>query len=588
MSDLRPDDALHVADHATLKEQGVIVVAGDRRRIAVFADGNDVYAVENNCPHMGFPLDKGSVKDGLLTCHWHQARFDLRSGCTFDLWADDVARHETWLEAGEVYVAPQPVVTLDETQHRARLRRGLEQNVGLVQAKSVLALLEGGASLQGVLGDVVRFATSNLTTVTEGLIRTGCVARIFDYLSRRTAYKALYYAIRQVGEETSESTPRRRRQALGEEAHGLVTLKLWLKQWVRTRHRDGAERTVLTGIQELTDAELADLVFGGATERLYANGGHLVEDCNKVLELTELLGREEAADLVPLAIPGMASARGREESTNWHHPIEIVEPLRELEARLPEILSGPRAVDWPASAPDGAIDVLRATLLGDDPLDILTALEATLAGGAPPGWLAREVGYAAAMRLARFATSNEVTDWFNPQHTFIYSNGVYHAVSRSTAPEVVRGIFHGAISVYVDRYLDVPPARLPRERTTRDALPTDAGELRRLLLVALDGRGNVERAADLVSRHVSLGGDLRALIDTLTLATVREDLDFHCLQVLEAGVNQCRAWDTGTEREDILVGVTRNLAAHCPTRRAGDQTAEIALRLHNGERIFEG
>jgi len=39
---------------------------------------------------MGFPLDRGSVEDGILTCHWHHARFDFASGCTFDLWADDV------------------------------------------------------------------------------------------------------------------------------------------------------------------------------------------------------------------------------------------------------------------------------------------------------------------------------------------------------------------------------------------------------------------------------------------------------------------------------------------------------------------
>ena len=42
-------------------------------------------------PRVGaFPLERGSVEDGILTCHWHHARFDLESGCTFDLWADDV------------------------------------------------------------------------------------------------------------------------------------------------------------------------------------------------------------------------------------------------------------------------------------------------------------------------------------------------------------------------------------------------------------------------------------------------------------------------------------------------------------------
>ena len=38
--------------------------------------------LDNRCPHMGFALDRGSVDDGILTCHWHHARFDLASGCT--------------------------------------------------------------------------------------------------------------------------------------------------------------------------------------------------------------------------------------------------------------------------------------------------------------------------------------------------------------------------------------------------------------------------------------------------------------------------------------------------------------------------
>jgi nitrite reductase/ring-hydroxylating ferredoxin subunit len=31
-------------------------------------------------PQMGFSLDRASIEDGILTCHWHQARFELTSG----------------------------------------------------------------------------------------------------------------------------------------------------------------------------------------------------------------------------------------------------------------------------------------------------------------------------------------------------------------------------------------------------------------------------------------------------------------------------------------------------------------------------
>ncbi|MFP6836253.1 MAG: Rieske 2Fe-2S domain-containing protein [Pseudomonadales bacterium] len=572
---------IRVGTKAELEEQGVVVVRGRHRRIAVFADGDAVYAVENNCPHMGFPLDRGTVRDGMLTCHWHQARFDLRSGCTFDLWADDVARYACWEENGEVFVSAVPDFVPDEAFHRARLVRGIEQNVGLVQAKSILALLEGGASLPSVLQAVVEFATANLTEVSEGLIRLICIARLYPNLSRDTAYQGLYYAIRKIAEEASTSTPRRPRDPLAQGGHDLDTLKLWLRQWVQTRHRDGAERTVLTAVEKLAPDEIAELVFMGATERLYADGGHQLEGCNKVFELIELLGADQAPALVGLLMPDMTGARGREESTNWHHPIELVEPLRALEKRLPDVLAVDADPQWCGG------EALTQVILGDDPLASLLALEQAFNDGAPAHLVARQVSYAAALRLARFATSNEVTDWFNPQHTFIYTNGVFQAVTRSPTPDVVRGIFHGAMSVYMDRYLNVPAARLPSMRASRDELGSDSAELQTALLRELDQRANIERVADIVSRYVDLDLDLAGLIDTLAYATVREDLDFHSLQVLEAGVNQCSVWPSGPERENILVGVARNLGAHCPTRRAGQQTAEIAQRLHRGDIIFE-
>ena len=51
-------------------------------------EGGQVFALDNRGPHMGFPLERGSVGDGILTCHRHHARFELASGCTFDLWAE--------------------------------------------------------------------------------------------------------------------------------------------------------------------------------------------------------------------------------------------------------------------------------------------------------------------------------------------------------------------------------------------------------------------------------------------------------------------------------------------------------------------
>jgi nitrite reductase/ring-hydroxylating ferredoxin subunit len=53
---------------------------------------------------MGFPLDLGSADDGILTCHWHHARFDHESGCAFDLWADDLPICPVEVRNGEIWV----------------------------------------------------------------------------------------------------------------------------------------------------------------------------------------------------------------------------------------------------------------------------------------------------------------------------------------------------------------------------------------------------------------------------------------------------------------------------------------------------
>ena len=563
-----------------LESKGVVVVSAEGRTIAVFAHEGGVYAVDNRCPHMGFPLDRGSVADGILTCHWHQARFDLRSGCTFDLWADDVQRVETRVEDGVVYVSSRPTLAFDTDYHRARLRRGMEQNVALVQAKSLLSLLEESVDLGAIINDVVDYASPNLRNFGEGLVRLGCVANLYPHLESETAYQALVYAIRRIAEETDVSMPRRERQPLQSDNHDSDQLVDWLQRWILTRHRDGAERTLLTARRQFTPRAYADLLFGGASVRPYASGGHLLDACNKSFELVERLGWERGDEIFPLIVEALVGSTGEEEATHWQHPIDIVAPLREIEQSLPERMRKARQTE------SGAED-LTPVLLGDDPLAILNELSNSISAGVAPDLLARQVAYAAALRLARFALSNEVTDWFGPQHVFIYTNAVHQAVRRSPTPNVVRAIFHGAIAVYQDRFLNVPPAPLPDEQCG-DALPDDARQIRKALLDRLDQRGQVEPAAQLVSHYARLGHPLKDMIDTLTFATVREDLDFHSLQVLEAGVCQYQEWEGQPEAVHILIGVTRNLAAHCPTRRAGQQTATIALRLHRGERIYEG
>src|SRR3990172_8600448 len=121
---------------------GCHVVQLEGHTIALFARDGQIHAVDNRCPHMGFPLNRGTVHDGILTCHWHHARFDLASGGTFDPWADDVRSFPVQIRDNEGWgdLAPR---SDQRGYQRRRLRDGLERNITLVISKAVISLLDG-------------------------------------------------------------------------------------------------------------------------------------------------------------------------------------------------------------------------------------------------------------------------------------------------------------------------------------------------------------------------------------------------------------------------------------------------------------
>ena len=127
---------LRAAALGELDPHGLKTVSLGGRTLVLWRYEGRVYALDNRCPHMGFPLSRGTVRDGLLTCHWHHARFDLQSGCTFDLWADDAPIFPVEVRGDDVWVK---ILIGDEdpaAHWRQRLESGLVHDIGLVIAKA--------------------------------------------------------------------------------------------------------------------------------------------------------------------------------------------------------------------------------------------------------------------------------------------------------------------------------------------------------------------------------------------------------------------------------------------------------------------
>ncbi len=89
--------------------EGPIVWKQPPLQLALFQVGEQVFAVDNRCPHEGYPLVDGDVDESncLLTCQWHNWKFRLGDGeCV--LGGDHLRAYPTETRGDEIWVNLEP------------------------------------------------------------------------------------------------------------------------------------------------------------------------------------------------------------------------------------------------------------------------------------------------------------------------------------------------------------------------------------------------------------------------------------------------------------------------------------------------
>ncbi|MDL5361609.1 Rieske 2Fe-2S domain-containing protein [Halalkalicoccus sp. NIPERK01] len=569
------DDFVEVASVDDLEENDRTLVTTRGQAIALFRHEGEIHAVDNRCPHMGFPLAQGTVEDGVLTCHWHHARFELSCGSTFDPFADDVPTYPVEIRDGEIWVDPHP--KRDEPPEErwlARLEDGLENDLRLVLAKSVIGLDDAGVDYETSLERVATFgARYRDDGWGPGLTTMGAMANLLSHLAREDRRRALYTGAVSVADDAAGHPPRFVQDPLSGE-HDPERLDRWFRDCIEVRDRQGAERVLRSAIAEGSRKRVVSMLVGAATDHRYLDVGHTVDFLNKACETLDHVGWERADDLLPALVPGLASAERSEERSSWRQPVDLAALLDESFERLPARIEAGEGDEW--TPPEG----FGETLLSEDPRGIVATLDEAIEDGASAARLADRVAEAAAVRIAQFGTGNEFRDWNTVHHTYTYANAVCGLARRTEGEGIYRAVYDGAVNVYLDRFLNTPPTAVPEPRE----VGSDPETLLSDLSEAFDEEGEVNRAGRIVADYLDSGGDPEALKRTLGGALLREDSNFHTLQNVEAAFEQ--AGRTGEERLH-LIATARYLAAHTPTRREREQTFTIATRLHRGEKLHE-
>src|SRR5215475_2119120 len=315
--------AMHVAD---LPEGQSRAITLEGNVIALFKTEGRIFALDNRCPHLGFPLDRGTVKDCILTCHWHHARFDLATGGTFDQWADDARAFPVRVENGEIFVDVaehgDPV-----QQHLDRLSNGLQRDISLVIAKSAIALLERGEAgpvepFRAGLDFGVRNRRNGWSI---GLTALTCMMNLMPWLNPSDRSRALYHGLASVADDCAGNPPRFSIRPLPEPAPPIEQLNRWFRRFVEVRDSEGAERCITTAVRSGASAtELARMMFTAATDHRYLSIGHVVDFTNKAFEALDHAGWDRAEAVLASLARSYASGDRMEESNRWRHPVDLI------------------------------------------------------------------------------------------------------------------------------------------------------------------------------------------------------------------------------------------------------------------------
>src|SRR5919112_3603308 len=592
--------SLPVGTLEELKQKGYLSVTAQGHDIVLFYHEGEVHALDNRCPHIGFPLSRGSSKDGILTCDWHHARFDIKTGGCFDLWADDVPVFAVNVINGNIFVHTERADKTKEelrTYYLRRLNDAMEQNIALIIAKSVLTLDSEGVSGSDLFKKGLEYGTRyRQEGWGPGLTILTCMMNLAPYSRPPDRLRALYHGLSAVAGDCSGQPPRFAVSPLPDvekSSEDVETLKRWFRHFIEVRDADGAERCLVTAIRAGTEPNtIADMLFSAATDHRYLDSGHVLDFTNKAFEALDIVGWDLAEQLLTSLVALYAQATRIEERSSWRHPIDIVALLNDCFDKLPDVLEKGEQSQKTWKASKKTVEVL----LGDNPAAIVNILIESLQDGAKSEELAAIVAYAAALRIAQFPITNEYSDWDTALHTFTFANAAQQAIRRlPSSMELLRAVFDVAMSNYLNRFLNVPTVALPYDKEgpiNNKNSESNQGNIMGRFLDTLDKRHQVNEAAKMVGEFLSTQGE-EELSSMLVHALLREDRSFHTIQMLEAAFRQraelqrLQILDGVKPDSHVLIAAARYLAAHTPTARAQGQTFEIAWRLHQGGKLYE-
>lgn len=560
------------------------VKLGESRSIALFNIEGRIFATDNQCPHMGYPLTRGAVRDGILTCDWHGRSFDLEGGGCFNYECDDLQTFAVDLRDDEIWIQPGDAAYKRRDEHLRLLWEGLLSEDRWTISKAIALLLKGKVPEEEIVQMILRHLGRRIAS-SEDAEGGGDVSRLINGLKVGRRYQD---ADRLMVLATAACS------VAGKSADRLDVVPLpgpvaWesIDRWARMFSHDGQagriERCLFTAHHHGYQDRILPLLYECAVEPHFLGLADNLLSLGYLAEIVESFGWERSSEVV-FNLGASLVGRRRGEPERFRR-----DAVGLMTSMLPEIdasgASSNTVIDYDE-------DQFVNELLSVNIEKSFNAVNSALKAGVKLDRLITTMVLLAADRMAR--TPVNVDAGWGPLTMELNLAASLRTAQRQGGDRVAaKGLFQAAWQVFANRWLNIPVRSLtaPLGGGTLDVPDEDAGV--GVVLKSISSL-NVQDVGRQVLEYLNSGYSGDRLLYEMGRAVLWDDTNTQVLPTLRTVFEEWEllsASDAAVERAhparfQLLVGLAR-YATDVRTNKDSGSATNTAMRFAEGRTTVE-
>lgn len=549
------------------------VQIGEGRSIALFNIDDKIYATDNQCPHMGYPLTRGRIRHGILTCDWHERSFDLEGGGCFNVECDDLQTLPAELRDSEIWVQLGDLTYKRKAEHLNLLWEGLLSGDRWTMSKAIALLLKGGVPEGEIVELVLRHLGRHIAS-SHGSEAGWDVARLMNGLSvgRRYTDADRLIAMTTAACAASGGAAERLEVVPLPEPVAWENIEPWIRSFSRDGHSGRIERCLFTAYTLGEADRVLPLLFECTVEPHFIGFPDNLISLGYLSEAVDEFGWKKAFELVFNLGAKLVGRRRGEPQRFRRDAISIMrEKLNELDASDNAVtdydedtfVRALTSVDIQKSF-NGVANALKSGVSIDRLISTLVLLAADRMARTPvnvdAGWecLTTELNLAASLRTVQRIAGDAA---------------------------VVKGIFHAAWLIFDDRWLNIPSRRLTSPPVDDGFNASNEEEAVQQIINTIETL-NVQSVGGQVLGYLDAGYSGDTLLHALGKVILWNDTATEILPTLRTVFDEWSNCAGHPARNQLLVALAR-YATDIRTNKDSESATTTAMRFAEGRTTVE-